>query len=353
MNTIKPQLNPQRNKSRHKHKFRFRKFRNFCVSAGFLTLFVCFVSLTLSAEETETEERPSSTDAVEIQTTEDTVEQNGAATEERSSATDAAENQTTGDPVEQNGTAENTETVPETTKEIITGTSKRMESYEQEGITILIDEAKTVRRNEQGIEIGFLNADKITLIRDLETGATKEIVAEGNVEIRDQDIFATCDHAIMNNVTSTIILTDNVVVLQNKDRLETKFFTFNRVTGKQTAEGDVKFKVTVTQAAPVEAEAGEDTESGTDDAGEEQTSSSGTDDAEEEQASSTIPQKTEDPSQSDADAETGNAEGDAEEKSDTDAENAEEADPAEETDTDTGNSDDADSNTETEESGSN
>ena len=306
MNTITPQLN----QSRHKHKFRFR---NFCVCAGLLTLLVCFVSLTLSAEETETEERPSSTDAAEIQTTEDTVEQNG--------------------------TAENTETVPVTTKEIITGTSKRMESYEQEGITILIDEAKTVRRNEQGIEIGFLNADKITLKRDLETGVTKEIVAEGNVEIRDQDIFATCDHAIMNNVTSTIILTDNVVVLQNKDRLETKFFTFNRVTGKQTAEGDVKFKVTVTQAAPAEAEAGEDTESGTDEAGEEQTSSA-------------TPQETAGQSESDADVETGNTEGDAGEKSDIDAENSEETDPAEETNTDPGNSDDADSNTESEKSGS-
>ena len=291
MNTIKPQLN----QSRHK----------FCVYAGFLTLFVCFVSLTLSAEETETEEGPSSADTTEIQTTEDTVEQNG--------------------------TAENTDTAPATTKEIITGTSKRMESYEQEGITILIDEAKTVRRNEQGIEIGFLNADKITLKRDLETGTTKEIVAEGNVEIRDQDIFATCDHAIMNNVTSTIILTDNVVVLQNKDRLETKFFTFNRVTGKQTAEGDVKFKVTVTQAAPAEAEVGEDTESGTDA-------------TEEEQASSATPQETEDQPQNDTDAETGSAEGDTEEKSDTDAENAEEADPAEGADTDAGDSDDADSN---------
>ena len=284
MNTIKPQLN----QSRHTHKF-----RNVCVYAGFLTLFLCFVSLTLRAEEMETEERPSSTEAAEIQTTEDT--------------------------------AENTDTVPGTTKEIITGTSKRMESYEQEGITILIDEAKTVRRNEQGIEIGFLNADKITLKRDLETGTTKEIVAEGNVEIRDQDIFATCDHAIMNNVTSTIILTDNVVVLQNKDRLETKFFTFNRVTGKQTAEGDVKFKVTVTQAAPAEAEAGEDTESGTDDTGEEQ-------------ASSATSQETGDQPQSEADAETGSA--DTAEESDTGAENSETADPAEETDTDAENSED-------------
>ena len=109
MNTIKPQLNPQRNKSSHKHRFQFRKFFNFGVCAGFLILFICFVSLTLSAEETETEERPSPVNTAENQATENTVEQNG--------------------------TAGNAETAPETTKEIITGTSKRMESYEQEGIT--------------------------------------------------------------------------------------------------------------------------------------------------------------------------------------------------------------------------
>ncbi len=309
MNTIKPQSN----QSRHKHRFQFRKFYNFCVYTSFLTLLVCLVSLTLGAEDTETEELPSSTDTVEIQTTENTVEKNG--------------------------TAENTNTTTEPTKEIITGTSKRMESYEQEGLTILIDEAKTVRRNEQGIEIGFLNADKITLKRDIESGVTTEIVAEGNVEIRDQDIFATCDHAIMDNLTSTIILTDNVVVLQNKDRLETKFFTFNRVTGKQTAEGDVKFKVTVTQAPPVDSEADENTENGTD-TGEEQTSS-------------TAPQETEGQPEEDTDTVTDNTEGDAEDKSEADAGDSEDADPEEETDTDTGNPDEADPNTETEESESN
>ncbi len=290
MNIIKPQLN----KSNHKHRFQFRKFCNFCVHAGFLTLLVCLVSVTLGAEEVETEERPASTDTAEIQVTEDTVEQNG--------------------------TAENTDATPELTKEIITGTSKRMESYEQEGITILIDEAKTVRRNEQGIEIGFLNADKITLKRDLETGTTNEIVAEGNVEIRDQDIFATCEHAIMDNLTSTIILTDNVVVLQNKDRLETKFFTFNRVTGKQTAEGDVKFKVTVTQATPVEPETDENAENGTDTA--------------EEGTSSTTPEETGDQSQNGVAAQTGNTEGDTAEEPDTDTEEAGGTDPEEETDTD-------------------
>ena len=307
MNTIKLQLNPELNKDRHKHRFQFRKFCNFCVCASFLTLFVSLISLTLGAEEAETEERLSPADTAEIQTIEDTVEQNG--------------------------TAEDTEATPATTKEIITGTSKRMESYEQEGITILIDEAKTVRRNEEGIEIGFLNADKITLKRDLETGATKEIVAEGNVEIRDQDIFATCDHAIMNNLTSTIILQENVVVLQNKDRLETKFFTFNRVTGKQTAEGDVKFKVTVAQAAPVDSETGENTENGVDTAAE--------------QTSPTTPEETGDQPQSDVDAETDNTEPDTAEEPAADTEEAGDVEPEEESDTDAEDAEDTDSEEET------
>jgi len=140
--------------------------------------------------------------------------------------------------------------VTEPTKEVITGTAEKMERYEKTGVTILIGNAKTVRKTVQGIEIGFLNADQITLKADTETGETKEIIAVGNVEIRDLEIFATCDHATMNNLTNIIVLKDNVVVLQKNDRLETKLFTFNRTTGKQTGEGDVKFKVTVTQAAP-------------------------------------------------------------------------------------------------------
>ena len=303
MNIIKAQLN----QSRHEHRSQLRKFCNSCAYAVFLMLLVCFVSLTLGAEDTETEEHPSTTSSVETQTTENAAQKADA--------------------------AEDADATAGTTKEIITGTSRRMESYEQEGITILIGEAKTVRRNEQGVEIGFLNADKITLKRDLETGETKEIVAESNVEIRDQDIFATCEHAVMNNLTNTIVLEKNVVVLQNKDRLETKFFTFNRITGKQTAEGDVRFKVTVTQAAPVSPEEGENAESGAE-TGEEETST-------------TAPEETEDSTEKDTDTETGNADGDAEEKPDADAGNSENVDSEEEeTDTDTGNSDDA----ETEES---
>ena len=139
-------------------------------------------------------------------------------------------------------------------KEVIIGSCDETERDLKKGITILIGNAKTIRQDEDGNEIGFLNADKITLISDLDTGETKEIIAVGNVEIRDDKIFATCDHATMDNLTNIITLKDNVVVLQNNDRLETKLFTFNRITGKQTGVGNVKFRVTVTQTVPAEAE---------------------------------------------------------------------------------------------------
>ena len=307
MNIQKPRLN----QSRHGRSSQIHKFFNFCVSAGFLTLFVCLAPLTVSAEDTETDERSSATKGAETQTTENTLQK-----------TAPAENE--GVPVE-------------TGKEEITGTSQKMERYDKEGITILIGEAKTVRYNAQGVEIGFLNADKITMKSAPETGTTTEIIAEGNVEIRDLDIFATCDHAIMNNLTNTIVLKENVVVLQDKDRLETKLFTFNRTTGKQTGEGGVKFKVSVTQAAPVTAETDEDSESG------EQTG--------EEKSAVDAPEQTEakaEEAKKDTDTETDNA--DAAEKSDTNAENTEDTDSEEKSDTDTENPDDADADAETDES---
>ena len=297
MNITKPLLC----RNRHRFPFHFDKLCNFCVYAGFLLLFVCIVPLVLNAEETEIETPTPSANGV------------ASATENNTQEAEGAENA--------NGASADTDSsTTEPTTETITGTSKRMERFEKEGITILIDEAKTIRYDEQGVEIGFLNADKITLKTDPETGATTEIIAVGNVEIRDQDIFATCDHAVMNNLTNTVVLTDNVVVLQNKDRLETKLFTFNRATGKQTGEGGVKFKVTVTQAAPVEVEASEDAEGGAS--------------ADEEGAS------TDTPDQTDADTETSNTDGTTEEAPEVDTENAESADSEEETDTDTEESSD-------------
>ena len=108
MNIIKPRLN----QNRREHRFQLRKFCNSCAYAGFLILFACLISLAFGAEDTETEEPRSTANSTGTQTTENTAQE-----------TD---------------TAENTDATAEMTQETITGTSKRMESYEQEGITCLL-----------------------------------------------------------------------------------------------------------------------------------------------------------------------------------------------------------------------
>ena len=309
---------PLLRRNRHEHRFHLYKLPYFCVYAGFLLVFVCVAPL-LRAEDTEVETPTTTANGV------------AAATENNAREAKGDENS--------DGTGSNNGSTAEPTTEKITGTSKRMERYDKEGITILIDEAKTVRYNEQDVEIGFLNADRITIKTNKETGATTEIVAVGNVEIRDLDIFATCDHATMDNLTNTVILKENVVVLQNKDRLETKLFTFNRTTGKQTGDGGVKFKVTVTQAEPVKIEA---------DAGAESSANIG-----EEGTSITTPGETEgEVENEEVDTETSKANSDAKE-TDVDTGNSENSKPQEETDTNTDNPEAADADAETEESESN
>lgn len=207
----------------------------------FLGILLCLTTLHVTAAEAPDDEV-----AQEAEQTPETPPEN---TEENSSTTTEKQDDET-----------DKEKV-EVTKEVITGTSDTMKRDEKVGITILIGNVKTKRHSEDGVEIGFLNADTITLKSNPETGETVEIIAVGNVEIRDDKIFATCDHATLDNLTSIITLKDNVVVLQKNDRLETKLFTYNRVTGKQTGVGDVKFKVTVTQAAPTATEESEEIDS--------------------------------------------------------------------------------------------
>ena len=147
-------------------------------------------------------------------------------------------------------TSEQTETAAasEEEGEEINGSADNLERFEKDGITILTGNVKILRTD------GYLNADKVTFYTDPVTGDTVRTVAENNVEIRDAEIFATCEHATMEHLTNTIILKTDVVVLQNKDRLETVLFTYNRTTGEQTAQGDVKFKVRVIEAEPAPAE---------------------------------------------------------------------------------------------------
>ena len=112
----------------------------------------------------------------------------------------------------------------------------RFEQRDKEGLTIFTGNVQIERPN------GFLNADKVTIHENVKTNETVKTVAEGNVELRDGDIFVTCAHAILNHLTDIIEFRENVVVLQNEDRLEADKFTDNRRTGERSGEGNIKLR---------------------------------------------------------------------------------------------------------------
>ncbi len=139
----------------------------------------------------------------------------------------------------------------------------RFEQREKEGLTIFTGNVQIERPN------GFLNADKVTIHENVETNETVKTVAEGNVELRDGDIFVTCAHATLNHLTDIIYFHDDVVVLQNEDRLEADKFWYNRRTGERSGEGNIKVRFRVKSQKASESDSQEESQE------EEETESSG------------------------------------------------------------------------------
>ena len=92
---------------------------------------------------------------------------------------------------------------------------------------------------------GFLHAKKVTMYKDIATETFQKTLAEGDVELRDKDIFATCHQAILNHLDNTVDLKEQVIVIQEDDRLEADHFVFKRRTGEGTGDGNVKFRVRI------------------------------------------------------------------------------------------------------------
>ena len=131
----------------------------------------------------------------------------------------------------------------------------RFEQREKEGVTIFTGNVQIERPN------GFLNADKVTIYENVETNETVRTVSEGNVELRDGDIFVTCAHATLNHLTDIIDFLDDVVVLQNEDRLEADKFWYNRRTGERSGEGNIKVRIRVKSQKQPDTGSQEETES--------------------------------------------------------------------------------------------
>ena len=130
----------------------------------------------------------------------------------------------------------------------------RFEQREKEGLTIFTGNVQIERPD------GFLNADKVTIHENVETNETVKTVAEGNVELRDGDIFVTCAHATLNHLTDIIYFHDDVIVLQNEDRLEADKFWYNRRTGERSGEGNIKVRFRVKSQKASESDSQEESQ---------------------------------------------------------------------------------------------
>lgn len=118
--------------------------------------------------------------------------------------------------------------------EVIKGVAEYFEQDEKKGIIVFTGNVKITHEN------GYLYADKVTVYRDVETDDVIKTVAEGNVDMKDGDLLATCEHAVLNEADDTIELTGSVVVTQKEDRVEAPYITYNRKTGIRRGKGNDK-----------------------------------------------------------------------------------------------------------------
>ena len=139
--------------------------------------------------------------------------------------------------------------------EVITGVADYYEEDEKKGLILFTGNVKITREN------GYLNADKVTVYRDIETDDVIKTVAEGNVDLKDGDLLATCEHAVLNESDDTIELTGSVIVNQREDQIEAPFITYNRTTGIRKGRGNdtevVQFRVRLKKKEKAESESSE------------------------------------------------------------------------------------------------
>lgn len=134
----------------------------------------------------------------------------------------------------------------------IVGEADEFEQNEKTGVIILLKNVRIKRKN------GYLNADKVTIYRDQDTKKVLKTVAEGNVDMKDGEILATCENAVLNEADDTIELTGKVIVTQGDDRVEAPEITYDRKTGIRKGKGNanqrVKFRVRLQEEEPKSSE---------------------------------------------------------------------------------------------------
>jgi lipopolysaccharide transport protein LptA len=129
--------------------------------------------------------------------------------------------------------------------------AKKMTVDRKTGVTVFEGDAKLKVRDSDD----YLNADKVTIYRDVKTGELVKMDAVGNVDMSQKGMKATCERAIFYEKEERIELEGSegsedspavsAVVDDGKNRIEAPAITYFRGEDRLEARGDVTGHVTI------------------------------------------------------------------------------------------------------------
>ena len=123
--------------------------------------------------------------------------------------------------------------------------AKNMNFDRKTGVTILEGDAKLKVRDSED----YLNADKVTIYRDVETGELMKMEAVGNVDMNQKGMKATCHRAIFYETEDRIEMEgteDSLAVVDDgKNKMEAPNITYFRKEDRIEAKGKVSGHVMI------------------------------------------------------------------------------------------------------------
>ncbi|HGJ66719.1 TPA: hypothetical protein ENS27_15260 [bacterium] len=129
--------------------------------------------------------------------------------------------------------------------------AKRVISGNKSGVTILKGDAKFIKIDPDSKENGdYVYADQITIYRDPETKKTTRMEAMGKVKMKEGDMVATCERAVLRYEPEDIIEMEGspAIVDQGDNKIEAPIIKYYRNDDRleaEAGEGNVTGRITV------------------------------------------------------------------------------------------------------------
>lgn len=113
-------------------------------------------------------------------------------------------------------------------------------SDQKSGITTFTSIKKRVKIVRESGD--YLYADKATVYRNVETDELIKVEADGNVEMKEGEKIATCQHALINEAEDWIEMTGSAKVVEKDTVTEANKITYYRKENRLETRGNSRFK---------------------------------------------------------------------------------------------------------------